>query len=104
MRKLDIARRIHQEAGISKAEAATLLEWILELLKTTLQQGEPIIIPGFGKFTVRSKSPRAGWNFKTGEALMIPARRVVSFHLSPLLTMEMNSVPTERQETVARTG
>jgi len=28
MRKLDIARRIHQEAGTSKAEAATLLDWI----------------------------------------------------------------------------
>jgi nucleoid DNA-binding protein len=75
MRKLDIARHIHQEAGISEAEAATLLEWILELLKTTLQKGEPITIPGFGKFTVRSKAPRTGWNFKTGEALMIPARQ-----------------------------
>src|ERR1700741_3309838 len=53
MRKLDIARRVHQEAGISEEEAATLLEWILELFKTTLQKGEPITIPGFGKLTVR---------------------------------------------------
>ena len=44
MQKADIARHIHQEAGISETEAATLLDWILELLKTTLQAGESITI------------------------------------------------------------
>ena len=38
MRKADIAKRIHQKAGISEQEAATLVEWILEFLKTTLQK------------------------------------------------------------------
>jgi len=103
MRKADIARRIHQQAGIPEKEAAALLEWILELLKTALQNGEAIIIPGFGKFTVRSKVPRTGRNFKTGEALIIPTRRVVTFHSSPLLKTEINSVPTEQQEAVTRT-
>jgi integration host factor subunit alpha len=91
MRKLDIARRVHQEAGISEEEAATLLEWILELFKTTLQKGEPITIPGFGKLTVRSKLPRKGRNPATGEAMMISARRVVTFRPSASLTTEMNS-------------
>ena len=100
MRKADIAMRLHQAAGISEKEAATLLEWILELLKTTLQTGEPITIPGFGRFRVRSKVPRTGRNFKTGEALIIPARRVVSFHPSLLLKTEMNSVSAEHQEAV----
>jgi integration host factor subunit alpha len=104
MRKLDIATRIHREARISEDEAATLLEWILELLKTTLQKGEPITIPGFGKFTVRSKAPRTGLNFRTGESIVISARKVVTFHSSPLLTKEMNSVQAERQEAVTRTG
>ena len=104
MRKLDIARRIHQEAGISEEEAATLLDWIFELLKTTLQQGEPISIPGFGKWTVRSKPPRKGRNPRTGEAMMISARRVVTFRPSASLTIEMNSVQVEQPETVARPG
>jgi len=90
MRKLDIAKRIHQEAGISEEEAATLLEWILDLLKTTLQTGEPISIHEFGKFTVRNKLARQGRNPRTGEAMMISARRVVTFRASPLLTAAMN--------------
>ena len=59
MRKLDIARRIHQEADITEEGAATLLEWILDLLKTTLQQGDQIAIHEVGKF------PRQLPNFKS---------------------------------------
>ena len=92
MQKADIARHIHQQAGTSEEEAATILEWFLGLLKSTLQQGEPIAVYGFGKFAVRSKRPRQGRNPRTGEAVMISARRVVTFHPSALLTTEVNSV------------
>jgi Bacterial DNA-binding protein len=43
MQKKDIAQRIHQEAAISEEEAATLLNWILELFKSTPQKGEPVV-------------------------------------------------------------
>ena len=91
MRKADIARSIHQQAGVSEAEAADLLERILELLKSTLRQGEPIIIAGFGKFTVRSKDSRQGRNPRTGESMIIAARKVVTFRPSSLWKSEVNA-------------
>jgi len=93
MRKADIAGRIHEQLGIPENEAATLLEWILGLLKTTLQQGEPIAISNFGKFTVRSKASRPGRNPHTGKGIMIAARRVVIFSGSRCLKNEVNFVP-----------
>src|SRR6185503_19123881 len=90
MQKADIAARIHLEAGISNDEATRLLDWILEFLKSTLREGEPVNISGFGKFTVRHKHARPGRNPKTGEAITISARRVVTFHASHLLKREMN--------------
>ncbi len=101
MQKIEIAAHIHQQAGISKEEAARLLEWILELFKTTLQAGEPIVIAGFGKFTVRNKHARRGRNPRTGEAVTISARRVVTFHASPQLRAHMNALPEETREDVA---
>ena len=92
MRKQNIARRIHQEAGISEQAAAALLEWILDLLKITLQKGEPISIHEFGKFTVRGKVARKGRNPRTGEAMIISARRVVTFRPSILFTAAMKAV------------
>ena len=103
MQKAKIARHIHQQAGILEYEAAKVLEWILGLLKTTLQAGEPITIQGFGKFKVRSKRTRQGRNPRTGEATVISARRVVTFQPSLLLRTEVNSVSAEQQETVTRT-
>jgi len=91
MRKADIARSIHQQAGVSETEAADLLERILQLLRSTLWQGEPIIIPGFGRFTVRSKNSRPGRNPRTGESMIIAARKVVSFRPSSLWKAEVNA-------------
>ena len=91
MTKADIATRIHQEAGIPLGEAAKLLDWIFEFLKTALQAGESINISGFGKFTVRSKHARPGRNPRTGEAIEISSRRVVRFHASLLFKRAINS-------------
>ena len=85
MTKADIGKRIHELAGISENESESVLENILEVLKSTLQRGEDITITGFGKFRVRTKRPRVGRNPRTGEEITIPARRVVTFQASPLL-------------------
>jgi len=100
MRKLDIVTRIHQEAGIPMDDAAKVLEWIVDFLKTTLQAGEPIIIAGFGKFTIREKRARPGRNPRTGEAMTISARRVVTFHASPQFKAQVNALLTEEPEEV----
>jgi integration host factor subunit alpha len=104
MQKLDIARRIHQQAGISEKEAATLLDWVLELFKSTLQKGEPVSITNFGVFTVLNKASRKGRNPRTGEEVMIPPRRAVTFRASSHFKTEVNSVPAEQQDSVTRTG
>lgn len=95
MQKKDIAVRIHQEAGISGEEAATLLNWILEFIKATLQQGKRISIQNFGVFTVRKKASRNGRNPRTGQPVIISSRKVVSFRASSRLKAEVSFVPSE---------
>jgi hypothetical protein len=52
MRKLDIAQRIHQEAGIPLMEANVVVDRVLTLFKTILQNGEalPFSILVFSRF------------------------------------------------------
>jgi integration host factor subunit alpha len=85
MTKTDIAKRVQERVGISEQDAEHLLERILNLLKSTLQSGKEIAITGFGKFRVRSKDARNVRIPRTGEEMLIPARRVVTFHASSLL-------------------
>jgi nucleoid DNA-binding protein len=98
MRKIEIAHRIHQAAGISEEVAAALLNWILELFKATLRKGEPIGIAEFGTFTVRSKAPRPGRNPRTGEKRIISPRRVVIFRAGPQLKTARSAVQTDPQD------
>jgi integration host factor subunit alpha len=102
MVKNDIAHRLHQEAGISEEQAALILDWVLELFKSTLQQGEQISIHRFGVFTVRTKAARTGRNPRTREEIMISPRRVVTFRASAQLKTEVDSVQAEPQEVLRR--
>lgn len=82
MRKADIANEIYEEIGLSKKEAAEIIETILDTVKGALQKGETVKIAGFGNFVVRSKRSRKGRNPKTGEEIGITPRRVVTFRPS----------------------
>ncbi len=55
MRKADIAEEIFKQVGISKNEAADIVEFVLNLLKSVLQKGESVKIAGFGNFVVQEQ-------------------------------------------------
>ena len=55
------------------------------------ERGERLKISGFGSFNPRDKKTRVGRNPKTGDAIQISARRVVTFKASPVLKERINS-------------
>ena len=91
MRKADIANEIYEKVGVSKKEAADIVELVLNLLKSVLQKGDSVKIAGFGNFVVRSKGARKGRNPRTGEEIGITPRRVVTFRPSQVFKKYVNS-------------
>jgi integration host factor subunit alpha len=91
MRKADIANEIYKQVGISKNEAADIVELVLNMLKAVLQKGDSVKIAGFGNFVVRSKGARKGRNPRTGEEIGITPRRVVTFRPSQVFKKYVNS-------------
>jgi len=83
--KIDIINSIYDEIGIPKKECVSIVESVFDIIKDELHQGNDVMISGFGKWTVKQKRERKGRNPKTGEALMIDARRVVTFKPSSVL-------------------
>jgi integration host factor subunit alpha len=67
-----------------------MLESLLSLIAKTLENGEDVLISGFGKFCVKQKRARKGRNPATGEDLMLGSRRVVTFKCSPILRSKVN--------------
>jgi integration host factor subunit alpha len=52
---------------------------LIEIMKDDLSQGKPVMISGFGKWTVTNKHARKGRNPQIGEAMKIAARKVIRF-------------------------
>lgn len=85
MTKDDIAEIISQRLNLSKREAVSYVECVLETLKSTLETGENIKITGFGNFVVKQKADRRGRNPQTGEDITIKARKILTFKPSAIL-------------------
>ncbi len=73
----------HQyEEALTKGQTFDVVETLIEIIKRTLENGEEVLISGFGKFSVRDKAERRGRNPATGEDMILEARRVVTFTAS----------------------
>jgi integration host factor subunit alpha len=90
--KAKIADVVHQELGFPKNRSAELLELLLELMKHKLENGEDVLISGFGKFCVKDKKERRGRNPATGHDMTLSKRRVITFRCSHLLREQINGV------------
>jgi len=82
--KAEIAGRICEKSRISNGEAINIVEATFEIIKASLQRGEPVKISGFASFVVRTRQPRKGRNPQTGAEIVIPERRVLTFKPSAL--------------------
>ena len=82
MVKADIIRSIELKLGLSHEEASQQVEQIIAVIKNTLEEGNSVLISGFGQWKVRDKKIRVGRNPKTKEEYEISPRRVVTFYPS----------------------
>ena len=71
-------------------QAVEAVETVLEIMKSNLEKGDDVMLSGFGKFKVSDKKPRVGRNPRTGEEIMIDARKVVTFKPSGKLRGRVN--------------
>lgn len=80
--KTIIAEKIQNKLNLSRTTTYEVMEEFLEIIKDTIENGEDIMISGFGKFCVNEKKARKGRNPATDQEMILPPRRVVTFKCS----------------------
>ena len=85
-----LIKSVSNNVGITKRRSTTLVESLIEILKKNLENGEDVMISGFGKFCVKDKTERRGRNPHTGNDMMLGSKRVVVFKCSPVLRDKIN--------------
>ena len=88
--KSDIIDSIYNSTVLPKNKSTEVFDSLLEIIKETLENGEDVLISGFGKFCVKKKNARKGRNPQTGEGLTLGVRKVVTFKCSGSLRDRIN--------------
>ena len=74
---VDLVYRSH--GGLTKHEAAEIVESIFRTVKTSLLDGQAVKIQNFGVFEVVPRRGRMGVDPSSGERIFIPPRNGLSF-------------------------
>ena len=96
--KAELAELLFERLGLNKRESKDMVEAFFDLIHATLVTGDDVKMSGFGNFNIRRKAPRPGRNPRTGEAIPIKARNVVTFHASHKLKgVVQGDIPPEEE-------
>lgn len=87
MLKKDLVEKIAAAANLNKRQATDAIDAVLEAIETSLRNGEPVLLTGFGKFEVRTRAARTGINPKTLEKIQLPETKVPAFKAGKALKL-----------------
>lgn len=77
--KADMIEQLMRKLPVTKQQARMLVDGFFEQISQNLAEGREVKLSGFGNFELKDKKSRPGRNPKTGEAVPVSARRVVTF-------------------------
>lgn len=79
MTKAQFVAKLAETSELSKKQADTVLDNLVQMVQSAVKKGEAVKIPNLGTWRKRKTAARMGRNPQTGEAIKIPARNKVRF-------------------------
>ena len=79
MTKADFVDRLAAKSGLTKKDAAAVVDAFVDVVTEALSKGEDVQFTGFGKFYVQKRQARQGINPQTKQTITIAACEVPKF-------------------------
>jgi DNA-binding protein HU-beta len=95
MTKAELITRVAKDVSLTRRQAEQVLEALLAQIQAALSRGEPVTLTGFGSFSVLTRAARQGRNPRTGQALIIAARKAPKFSAGKRLREAVTSPAQE---------
>ena len=91
MHKHQLENELATSAKLPLSTAVKAIDGLIRIAKEKLAEGEEISIRGFGTLSIANREERKGRNPKTGEEVLIPAHRTVTFKISKEFKETLNN-------------
>ncbi|WP_022965783.1 HU family DNA-binding protein [Denitrificimonas caeni] len=90
MNKSELIDKVAASADIPKAVAGRALDAVIESITGALQEGDSVVLVGFGTFAVKDRAARTGRNPQTGNPIEIAAAKIPGFKAGKALKDAVN--------------
>ncbi|HHW59750.1 MAG TPA: HU family DNA-binding protein [Bacteroidales bacterium] len=85
MNKKELIDAMAKEAQLPKNKTEAALNAFMKVVNDAMKRNERVTLVGFGTFEVANRKARNGVNPRTGEKIIIPAKKVVKFKVGSQL-------------------
>jgi DNA-binding protein HU-beta len=82
MTQSQLVQALAEKCEITKKEAGSLMTTLAQTAITEVKKNGVFVLPGIGRLVRSERKGRMGRNPATGEAIKIPAKRVVKFRVA----------------------
>ena len=79
MNKNDLISKVSDSSGLSKVDASSAVDAVIDSIIGAMKSGDDVRLVGFGTFSVADRKASEGRNPRTGEKIMIPASKQPKF-------------------------
>jgi DNA-binding protein HU-beta len=79
MNKAKLVEHMAKMTKMPKSTCKECLEAFISTIGAALKAGKPVVLTGFGTFSVMKRKTRVGVNPATGKKMQIPAKKVPKF-------------------------
>jgi DNA-binding protein HU-beta len=79
MTNAELITRIATNASLTRRQAEQAVEAFVAQIQAALSRGEPVTLVGFGSFSVQTRAAHKGRKPRTGQELIIAARKAPKF-------------------------
>jgi len=79
MTKAEIVAEITQKTGIEKAAVQAVVENFMEVVKSSMINGDNVYLRGFGSFIIKTRAEKKARNISKKTTIVIPAHNIPAF-------------------------
>jgi DNA-binding protein HU-beta len=98
MNKSELVDAIANKASITKKDADSMLNALIDTIMEAVSTGEKVTLVGFGTFEARQRQAREGRNPSTGKPINIPATTVPAFSAGKSFKEKVAPVAAQEEE------
>ena len=91
MTKSDLIAQISEKAELSKKDSEKALTAVVLAITDALTNGDKVQLVGFGTFEVRDRKEKESKNPRTGETIVVPAKKAPAFKAGKALKDAVNA-------------